>query len=600
MLKKWKKHIGMSLMILQVLSVTNVYANPVMTNKDGVILVGENNTYEKTKYYKDNLLGIAGGFNLVGFESVERSSDVQGNILTDTLIANGNFGTNGIEEVSYFRKLKAQNQIQTIRHNNSILVVGKNLKIGKMDNDNYWTINNLKVDNRNRKDKPESLWQDDEKEFVDLEKVKAESINLVNQLLDLDNHGTEIVNSDQNNQEIKVLGSEQFNVYNMNPGDFNLGTPIKITGFNKDQASTLVINVDMSKIGGGANFSIPRSNVYDTSGKNFLEYQYDNGVRKWLNANVIWNIYDSSKKDNLYRGTIEDGGVITGIILSPDATVSIGHDHVGNIIANNIKTFGSTFRDDYTGPGLKKELKAIKIHPSEAELTVGQVLELEVVTDPLGILVPNLLWSSNDSSVASVDENGNVLALKQGKAVITVKTEGGLQATSNITVKSLLNPTDISRPDLAGYGFMHPLSVSRITMEMAVESEINQAKLTMEFSYQDIVIDPNFEVVVKIDGIKIDSSRYMLKDIRTIDIELGNLVGRDTNPGTYKIDVYLKMKPSGSLKNINDYHTEANNNKLIDVTNTLEGSILIGEGQEDITMYLEPYQLELIKIPHIN
>lgn len=47
-----------------------------------------------------------------------------------------------------------------------------------------------------------------------------------------------------------------------------------------------------------------------------------------------------------------------------------------------------------------------------------------------------LKWSSSDASVASVDQRGNVKALKGGKARITVQDAGGQKASCNVTVEN--------------------------------------------------------------------------------------------------------------------------------------------------------------------
>lgn len=56
--------------------------------------------FRSSPFHTTNPLGIAGNFHLVGFSSVTTSAHTNGNILTDTLRYQSNFGTNGVEEVS--------------------------------------------------------------------------------------------------------------------------------------------------------------------------------------------------------------------------------------------------------------------------------------------------------------------------------------------------------------------------------------------------------------------------------------------------------------------------------------------------------------------
>lgn len=204
-------------------------------------------------------------------------------------------------------------------------------------------------------------------------------------------------------------------------------------------------------------------------------------------------------------------------------------------------------------------------------------------------------WSSSDPSVVSVDENGKILALKKGVATITVKTESGLEATSNITVESLLVPTDISKPDLAGYNFAHPQSLTRITMKMRVEHEMSDAKLTMKIPNVGLLFSS--VKAVKLNG---NTPSFWEATDKSITINLDNLTGSIEYPGTYNLEVYVKMEPTPGL-NIGNYNERVNAKEKLIVSNELKALIDVGETElEETTFELEPYNLELMKIPKIN
>ena len=590
-MKNLKKCISIFLIMAQLLSMTILFASENTRTKDNIILINTDNIYEKTAYYKNNVLGPAGSFNLVGFNSIEGTTNVGGNILTNTLKYNADFGTKGVEEVSYFRNLNANNSITTAGHENSILVVGKNVAIGTVDNDASWAINGKKL---NKPEKSNSLWQDGQQAFIDLDKLKKETIELASNLSKLDNRGITLDSqthsppghkTDPNNQKMKVSEAEQFAVYNMKAEDFKINLPIPIEGFHKTQISTLIINVDMNNRGNS--FFIPKSVASYKDGTQVL---YE-PTKNWSNVNVIWNIFDSSRPDNIYSGRIENTGLVTGMILSPGADVIIRHDIKGNIIANNIVAAGgSTFRNDY----MELEIQSIVIDPSEKELITGQTFALKAVLEPSFIAKPKLEWSSSDPSIVSVDENGKILALKKGKATITVETESGLQARSNITVKSLLVPTDISRPNLAGYNFTHPQSLTRINMKLEVGNELRDGKLRMEIPGADLLFD--FVKAIKLDG---RDCNYRMTS-KSIEIDLGDLIGINEYPGIYDLQVYVKMKPAAGLK-VANYNQRVSAKEKLVITNKLTAWVDIGEEIEEETSFeLEPYNLELIRIPKIN
>ena len=325
-------------------------------NENGVILVDINNTYEETEFYKDSLFGIAGGFHLVGLDTVDKKAHINGNILANNFINGGDFGTRDLKEVSYLRNISGGGTISAGAHKDSILVVGKNTTIGLEDNGNAWSINGNKVDRPNKRNSPDSLWQDGSAEFIDFDEVKQQVKGVTDDLAELENNATEIKNDDWNKQEIIVTEDSDYNVYNLQDGDFNFATPIHIKGFNKDKASTLIINVDMGKMGNKELFSIPNSVASYTDGSKVSTAE----VSEWSNANVVWNIFDSSKSDNIYTGTVENTGAVTGSILAIGATINLKHNLNGTVIGNKIVVTGETHRDDYVPPS-KPELETTEI-----------------------------------------------------------------------------------------------------------------------------------------------------------------------------------------------------------------------------------------------
>ena len=57
-------------------------------------------------------------------------------------------------------------------------------------------------------------------------------------------------------------------------------------------------------------------------------------------------------------------------------------------------------------------------------MNAGEVFQLKYLVEPDGA-DSAVVWSSDAPDVASVDQNGNVKALKDGTATITVKTANG-------------------------------------------------------------------------------------------------------------------------------------------------------------------------------
>ena len=86
----------------------------------------------------------------------------------------------------------------------------------------------------------------------------------------------------------------------------------------------------------------------------------------------------------------------------------------------------------------KKIVKVTSVSISGAsEVTVGNTIKLTANVKPTDADNKKVTWSSNNTSIATVDSKGNVKGIKAGTATITVTTEDGKKtATKKITVKA--------------------------------------------------------------------------------------------------------------------------------------------------------------------
>ena len=77
--------------------------------------------------------------------------------------------------------------------------------------------------------------------------------------------------------------------------------------------------------------------------------------------------------------------------------------------------------------------QTVAINPTSKTLVLNDTCLLKVLTTPAEVTYPEITWSSSNSSVASVDENGIVTAKGLGSATISAKVDG-VVGTSTITV----------------------------------------------------------------------------------------------------------------------------------------------------------------------
>ena len=90
---------------------------------------------------------------------------------------------------------------------------------------------------------------------------------------------------------------------------------------------------------------------------------------------------------------------------------------------------------------------SISLDKSSMDLTVSDSKQLTATTTPSGAQV---VWSSSDESIATVDETGNVTGIKEGQAIITATINDGsnlsASCTVNVTKEDTTEPTDPEEP----------------------------------------------------------------------------------------------------------------------------------------------------------
>ena len=64
-------------------------------------------------------------------------------------------------------------------------------------------------------------------------------------------------------------------------------------------------------------------------------------------------------------------------------------------------------------------IEAVTISPPSAEMGIGETLTLTVTVSPSNATGGKIIWASSKTSVATVDQNGNVLAVAEGSSTIT-------------------------------------------------------------------------------------------------------------------------------------------------------------------------------------
>ena len=90
----------------------------------------------------------------------------------------------------------------------------------------------------------------------------------------------------------------------------------------------------------------------------------------------------------------------------------------------------------------------VSLSKTSLSLRVGNTEQITATVSPSNATNKSVTWSSSDDSVATVDQSGNVTAVKAGDATITVRTtDGGKTASCSVNVTAAISIIDFILTD---------------------------------------------------------------------------------------------------------------------------------------------------------
>lgn len=107
------------------------------------------------------------------------------------------------------------------------------------------------------------------------------------------------------------------------------------------------------------------------------------------------------------------------------------------VIRKKVKAPDSEIDED-SGDGETVPVTGVSLNKDTLELEVDGAEQLIVSIEPEYAANQNVVWESDDTDVATVDESGNVFAIAAGTTIISVTTEdGGFTAECEVTVSEV-------------------------------------------------------------------------------------------------------------------------------------------------------------------
>ncbi|UTD12418.1 Ig-like domain-containing protein [Treponema denticola] len=122
-------------------------------------------------------------------------------------------------------------------------------------------------------------------------------------------------------------------------------------------------------------------------------------------------------------------------------------------------------------------IESISLDKNELELGIGESYALSAAISPANASNKKITWTSDNSGIAEVDQNGNVTGKADGNAVITVTTEDG-NKTATCTVKVEKGAILILSPDKKDIKIIAITSSGNITVIGCTQTELTGNSMT--------------------------------------------------------------------------------------------------------------------------
>lgn len=254
--------------------------------------------------------------------------------------------------------------------------------------------------------------------------------------------------------------------------------------------SSAVLNthiIDISEFGDGPyKFSFQAKSLSAPPGSPFWVL-----VRAYNADSADVSSVSITKIDN--GGTINYSGMESGYKeQSVSAVLSGDTAKYLSITIQSAKYNNSYWFDNFTleyGTSEPIPVTGVSVLPTSLSLNVGSTEVLTKTVAPLEAIDKTVSWSSGNESVATVNANGEVRAVTQGSATITVTTnDGGFEAICEVTVNSIavtgvsVSPSSLALDVGSAKALNNTVSPSNATDQSVIWSSGNESVATVNAS----------------------------------------------------------------------------------------------------------------------
>ena len=136
----------------------------------------------------------------------------------------------------------------------------------------------------------------------------------------------------------------------------------------------------------------------------------------------------------------------------------------------------------------------LTLDKTNLSLKVGTSSKLNVTINPINATNKNVYWSSSDNNIVSVDQNGNIKAIKAGKATITVNSTSDTTKTATCTIE--VTDEEIEETNISVTGIT--LKDSKLTMNINDKYHLTTTITPSNATDQNVTWESSDESVVTV------------------------------------------------------------------------------------------------------
>ncbi len=201
----------------------------------------------------------------------------------------------------------------------------------------------------------------------------------------------------------------------------NAAGEFTITGSDVDVKAGEEVSVNVSLVN---NPGISAINLYYTYDTNYLTLKdVENKVSKFTMTNDVTTVWDAASN-------YTEDGILATLTFEVAKEAPSGDYTVGiNFLSASNDSFQSvtaqTTAATITVEALPVATTGVTLNKNSISLVTGDMETLIATVTPDNATNKAVSWKSSDTTVATVDSNGKVTAMKKGMATITVTTEDG-------------------------------------------------------------------------------------------------------------------------------------------------------------------------------